>query len=273
VTGHARPAMDTLISITAPGAGPEQVESAFDWFDAVEQACSRFRPDSEVSRLGETVGRPVPVSPLLAAALAAALDAAEWTGGVFDPTVGAELAARGLDTDWRTGTANRPTATGALTDVHLDLAASTVTLDRPVSLDLGAVAKGLAVDLAGHELAEQPRFAINAGGDVLLRGGPWPVRIADPADPDRTLVELELADTALATSGRGARPGHLVHADDSLLGVSVLAANCLAADVLSTCVLLLGRSDGLDLLAHTADAEALLVDEAGVVHHTPGWPR
>ena len=67
---------------------------------AVDRAYSRFRPDSELMGLCGRAGHTMPVSPLLAAALAAALHAAESTGGLVDPTVGAAVSALGYDRDF-----------------------------------------------------------------------------------------------------------------------------------------------------------------------------
>ncbi len=70
--------------------------------DALDRACSRFRPDSDLCRVNARAGgRPVPVAPLLIEALLVALRAAELTDGDVDPTVGAALVLAGYDRDWR----------------------------------------------------------------------------------------------------------------------------------------------------------------------------
>ncbi len=71
-----------------------------DDLDAVDMACSRFRPDSEIISLRTAQGHPVQVSPLLAEAIAAALRAARLTEGDVDPTVGGAMAAVGYDRDF-----------------------------------------------------------------------------------------------------------------------------------------------------------------------------
>src|SRR5215475_385840 len=76
--------------------------------DAVDQACSRFRPDSELARLNAAGGQPVDISPTFASLLAAALRAAELTDGAVDPTCGAALVALGYDRDF----ADLPSAGG-----------------------------------------------------------------------------------------------------------------------------------------------------------------
>src|SRR5262245_46148194 len=70
-----------------------------DQLATIEQACSRFRDDSELRQLERSGGGPVPVSPLLAGLLAASLEAARRTEGDVDPTVGTALAELGYDRD------------------------------------------------------------------------------------------------------------------------------------------------------------------------------
>jgi thiamine biosynthesis lipoprotein len=86
------------------------VQRALGWFDTVEQICSRFEPDSEVMRLSQRVGEPVPVSPLLIELVGFALGLADATHGAFDPTVGALLEGQGIHTSYRTG---RPIDSGS----------------------------------------------------------------------------------------------------------------------------------------------------------------
>src|SRR5919199_272955 len=91
-------------------------------------------------------------------------------------------------------------------NVRLDPARRTVRLRRPLALDLGAVAKGLAVDLAARELAHCAGYAIDAGGDLYLggrnaAGEPWRVGLRHPRRGDELLATLSLSDAAVCTSG------------------------------------------------------------------------
>ncbi|HEV3356721.1 MAG TPA: FAD:protein FMN transferase [Pseudonocardiaceae bacterium] len=291
LAGWSRAVMDTVVTIriAAPANMASEfdplVEQAFDWFDAVEAACSRFAMDSEVRQLAARIGEPVALSPILLAALTVALQVAEHTDGAFDPTIGYRLAAAGFDRDYRTGEPiNEPCPSevdcGTLADLHLDPLVGTVILDRPVLLDLGAVAKGLAIDLAAQELSALSGATINAGGDAYLlgtdlAGNAWPTGIADPLRPGELITELALADLAIATSGDYARPGHLLALRtppaDPVAGVTVVAPTAMAADAVSTAVSLLGMSAGLSLLAETEDVDALLVSPSGEVRTTKGW--
>lgn len=168
--------MGTFVTIQVVGHGTdskqkvrreEAVEDAFGWFRRIEECCTRFEPTSEVMRLAGQVDIPVPVSATLFEAVQFALAVAEESGGAFDPTVGHAMESRGFNWEYRTGQAIRtplePDGCVSYRDVRLDPNRKTITLLRPLILDLGAVAKGLAIDLAARELRPFENFAIDAG--------------------------------------------------------------------------------------------------------------
>src|SRR6478609_1117728 len=115
---------------------------------AIDVACSRFRPDSEISRL--PVGTAAPVGPLLAEAIAVALLAAQQTDGMVDPTVGHAVRALGYDRDFADidldGADPLPAPQAAPGWWRVGWDGATVMLPRGVTLDLGATAKALAAD-------------------------------------------------------------------------------------------------------------------------------
>jgi thiamine biosynthesis lipoprotein len=149
-------------------------------------------------------------------------------------------------------------------DVRIDAQARTVTLCRPLVLDLGAVAKGLAVDVAARELAIFDNFAVDAGGDLYLAGHnaddrPWSVGIRHPRE--QSLIEtVQVSDTAVCTSGDYEKrspkdPGahHIVDARTGetaaqLASVTVLAPTAMVADALATAAFALGPAQGASFL-------------------------
>ena len=165
--------MGTVVTIqVANGANSETaIKRAFGWFHEIEACCTRFDERSELMQLRLRPGVPVPVSAILFETVQFALMVAEESGGAFDPTVGAKMAARGFNREHRTGKIVAA-ATGdddvSYRDVVLDAHERTILLRRPLTLDLGAVAKGLAVDTAARELEPFKDFAIDAGGDLYL---------------------------------------------------------------------------------------------------------
>jgi thiamine biosynthesis lipoprotein len=289
-------AMDTwvrvqVVSPEPPATVEAAVQRALLWLGAVERATSRFEPGGEVIALARTPDRPVPVSALLFAATELAVHLARLTDGVFDPTVGGRLERRGFDRNYRTGAtidSGLREIAASYRDVRLDRRAQTITLRRPLVLDLGAVAKGLAVDLIARELATHgfQDFSVEAGGDVYARGRnaaglPWQVGIQHPRAADRLIRTVPVSDGAVCTSGdyERAAPDGTSHILDARTGrapaeppisVSVLAPTAMAADGLSTAVMLLGRERGLRLLAGQGVA-GLLVQADGTVVTTRGF--
>lgn len=201
--------------------------------DALDRACSRFRADSEVSRLAETGGRPTRVSRLLAEAVAVALDAARRSDGDLDPTVGAALVDLGYDRDISD---LRPAPEGGSTpmarvpvggrrvsvirrvpgwqQVELDADRSLLTVPAGTVIDLGATAKAWAADRCAQRVAERVGggVLVSLGGDIATAGrttvGGWCVAIRDrpdiPNDPTSTVVTLP-DGAAMATSSIGSR--------------------------------------------------------------------
>jgi thiamine biosynthesis lipoprotein ApbE len=102
-------------------------------------------------------------------------------------------------------------------DIPLDAVAQRACLTKSMQLDLGAVAKGLAVDLAVLALAAFGGFMVDAGGDVQVTGtrpdgAAWKVGIKHPAAPDTLIDTREVVEGAVCTSGRHERADHLVDA-------------------------------------------------------------
>jgi thiamine biosynthesis lipoprotein len=250
------------------------MEAAARWFAEVEARCSRFDPESELSRLCAHPGEPVVVSPLLFEALRFALEVAAETGGAFDPTVGDALVRSGFATNYRTGRAVEAQSGSPVSfrDVVLAPASLEVTLLRPLTLDLGAVAKGLAIDLSGRELAGLPGFVIDAGGDILASGvdasgEPWVLGVRHPLVDAGLIENLRPAGMALCTSGNYERPGsnggHIIEPGsgqvvDAIVSVSVLAPTAMAADAFATAAFVLGPRDGLAFLERQG-AEGLIL--------------
>lgn len=284
----------TIVVVRAGGAEPpdEQpvVERALDWFRQIEATCSRFNADSELSRLcaPDRVGAPVRVSVMLLEAMRFALALAEETRGAFDPTIGRRMEAEGFNVEYRTGERRRSfeadSGHASYEDVTLDTVNGTISLARPLMLDLGAVAKGLAVDLAARELGTFENFAIDAGGDVYVRGGvggngSWRIGIRHPRDETQFVETLAVTDAAVCTSGdyerRNAAGRHHVldprtgAAAGACASVTVIAPTAMAADGLATAAFVLGPRDGLSLIEANG-AEALIMTPSLERVETPG---
>jgi thiamine biosynthesis lipoprotein len=280
--------MDTWVNLTVVSdlsrAQLEPVvQRAFEWFETVERICTRFDPSSEVMQLIPSAGRQVRVSTLLGEACGFALDLARATDGAFDPTIGADMERLGFDVDYRTGARIvSPAAAGvSFRDVQVDRRAQTVRLRVPLVLDLNAVAKGLAIDLAARELRAVFRhFCVDAGGDVAVCGAnpagqEWTVGIQHPRAAGLLARTLRVSDAAVCTSGdyeRRASGTGAAHVLDGrtrlpvtdLASVTVLAPTAMAADGLSTAAMALGRVRGAAFLRDQA-VSAVLVPAEGEI--------
>lgn len=248
----------------------------------VERTCSRFDATSELTRLCAQSRETVPVSPLLLELVALALAVAEASDGAFDPTVGRAMVRQGFDRDWRTATtidAAPPTAQRASwRDVHVDRVAGTIRLTQALTLDLGALAKGFAVDLILAALPAEWSCSLHAGGDVRCRGPhpegrAWRVGIRDPFAPDQLAVVAQLAEGAVCTSGSYERVSasgahHLLdpRTEAPAVGfrsVSVVAPTAVVADALATAAFVLGPAHAAAWL-EAQGVDAWLIDDAGI---------
>jgi thiamine biosynthesis lipoprotein len=180
---------------------------------------SRFEPGSELSRLNADPRETVPVSPMMARFIAAALAAASATGGLVDPTLAGEIEAAGyaghFDADpvpLERALALAPPRTPAgpspdarWREIHVD--AGAVTRPPGVRLDSGGIAKGLFGDILAGVLARHESFALDVAGDVRLGGSAGLERAVQVAGPfaEGFLHVFSLRDGAVATSGVGKR--------------------------------------------------------------------
>ncbi len=271
--------MGTIVSIEvdAPAAVAER---AFEWFRLVETHCSRFDAASELRQL--TIGRRTPASPILFEAVRFAMMVAAQTDGAFDPTVGRRMAARGYNRHYLTREVTGAPETDervSFRDVELDADYRTILLRRPLTLDLGAVAKGLAVDAAARELQPFRNFAIDAGGDLFLsgcnpQGTPWSAGIRHPRIPGDLVDRLRISDRAVCTSGDYERGQHILDPRcgdpaNRVASATVVARSAMLADALATAVFVLGPQEGIPLLTRMG-VEGLIVTTDLELYRTPG---
>ena len=269
----------------------------------VDAACSRFRPDSEIRALGRAGvnANQIPLSPLLAEAIAVALRAARLTDGDVDPTVGAAMSQVGYDRDFSlvapTGPPMRLTArtVPGWRSVHLD--GRHLTMPEGIELDLGATAKAWAADRSAARIAARLRCGVlvGLGGDIAVAGPPpepdgWRIRVQDVTDdperpPEGPYALVAIKDGGLATSSitarRWQRGGDVLHhildprtglpAKPVWRTVSVAAGTCADANAASTAAIIRGHDAMAWLAAHNLPAR--LVDLKGAVFTVAGWPK
>jgi thiamine biosynthesis lipoprotein len=259
--------IELLVRPRTTGAA-RTLDAAEAEFHRLEALLSRFREDSELSRLNRDGS--LEAGPDLVRVLELALAARERTEGRFDPTIHNALVAAGYDRSFEllepeSGIGPRP-AESAAGRVRTD--GARIELEPGVRVDLGGIAKGYAAERAAELLALAGPCLVNAGGDVAIRNGRWPVGV-ETADGSLT---LELSNGGLATSGRdrrhwrrgGVERHHLIDpttgapAETDLLRVTAIAADAVEAEVAAKTLFLAGSDR-----AAAENVTAVLVTDDG----------
>lgn len=288
-----------VVVVDHPSGLPAAVTAVRQELDDIDRTCSRFRSDSDLSRLNDADGAWTEVDDLLVRAVDAALRAARLTEGLVDPTIGEAMQRIGYDRDFAEVPARGPISVTAddwlstprwsLVEIRRDR--SQVRLPRGVRLDLGATAKALAADRSAVRaaLAADSGTLVSLGGDIAVAGASpvagWPVGIADDhaasPEPGETIA---LASGGLATSSttvrRWSRGDASVHhivdprtgrpAPEVWRTVSVCAATCVDANTASTAAIVLGEEAPAWLAGQGLPARLVRVD--GTTVRVGRWP-
>ncbi len=297
--------MGVWLQLADGDAAERLLRGAAALFNEAERRLSRFDPDSELSRLNERPDEWVEVSRPLWRVMTRALQLAEETGGLFDPTLlDAMLAAgydRPFDPAWRGGNghvaADAPPLFGQWQLVERDGARRALRLSHGARLDLGGIAKGFTARQVVDWLSVWGPCLVDAGGDLSAGDGPagesgWPVAVAAPSGmtagdtPDRPALHLWLSNATLATSGvdyrwwlsGGRRHHHVIDprtghaAETDLLTATVLSADAARAEAWATALLVAGQTTAL-YRADQHDLPVALFAADGRLNHTPAMGR
>lgn len=294
-------ALGTRVSIFAsePTALAQLQSITESHLHKLDLACSRFREDSELTRVNRAAGRWTHVSALFIEALAASLRAARSTEGRVDPTIGRTLRLAGYDRDFAELPQEQSrkvtfVATPGWRSIEVDAERSAVRIAHGVELDLGATAKAFAADRAASSAAAAvgSGVLVNLGGDVAVAGkapadGGWSVRVTEDhaASAEAPGQTVSILSGGLATSSttvrRWTNGGEaLHHIVDPATGhpaavvwrtASVAAGSCVDANTASTAAIVLGAAapDWLE----RAGMPARLVAADGAVMRVGGWPE
>ncbi len=284
------------ILATRPDALAAAVELAKDHLAALDAACSRFRPDSEVSLLAARAAEAdawAYASPLFLDYLRAAQHAARISDGLVDFTVGRALSASGYDQDMD--------QVRARNGYHVDGGAAVpgwervqinglgrVSVPRGTVIDFGATAKAHAADMIARLLTLQlpGGFLVNLGGDIATAGTApedgWSIGVEAADGTERQAIAITVQ--AVTTSSTQLRTwktdvGQAHHIIDPRTGrtaeavwgqVTCVATTALEANTASTASLVLGEAAPAWLDAN--DVSARLERPDGTAVFTGGWP-
>ena len=289
-----------VVAVTASAELDQARALLQEELEVTDRCCSRFREDSELAHLNRHSGNFVEVSADLCRFVRVALEAAQSTRGLVDPTLGAQLRAIGYDRTfelvsardgWQIAATPRPRA--AWQDVVLDESHGRVRVPADVELDLGATAKAEAADRAATEIAASigGGVLVALGGDVAVAGPPpaegWCALIADSHEVslDAAGPRIVIRSGGLATSSAVVRSwrtdrGVMHHVLDPRTGssapvvwrtVTVADTSCVAANVASTAAIVLGAAAPAWLARRGTHARLVAVD--GGVRTTGAWPN
>lgn len=275
-----------------------------------QEELSKRLGSAELCRLNGEAGNAdgSPVSPELAGLLERCWEVSERSDGAFDITMGPVIQLWNID-EWAQAAASEgytgfvPPDSGAVKEalgrcgferlrLEKDDTGSRLYLQEGMTLDLGAVGKGVALDRIKDLLAQEPEVTgavISVGGSVLTYGkkpdgSSFRVGIADPRDTASYIGVLELdGQWCVSTSGdyeryveyEGVRYHHIIDpatgypADSGVAGVTVLSGDGFLSDALSTACFILGKEKGMALAAEY-DVEVLFVEKDGTVSMSDG---
>ncbi len=283
---HSFPCFGGTVTVHVHGASTASGERAAGQaqrllLDAHRQL-SRFRPESELSRLNRDRREAVPASSLLRALAGAVATAGSASGGLADATLldAIELAGYRESLDKRRPVAlsealvklperqpGRPHPAARWRSVAVDEGAGTIVRPAGLKIDSGGIAKGLMADLLADGLGEEQAFAVDCCGDIRIGGQgrrPRQVLVDDPFGGP-PIHELKLRDGAVATSGIGRRcwigpDGQTAHhildprtgepAFTGLVQATALAPTALLAEAYAKAALLAGPEHAARWLPH-----------------------
>jgi thiamine biosynthesis lipoprotein len=288
--------VEIAVSQTQAVKAEEGMEAAFREVQRIDFLMSHYREDSEISRVNRDAGKKeTKVSPEMLRMIERAIEFSSLSEGAFDITIGPVFRL------WNFREGKFPEEKNlrenlkkvGYRQIKIDRTRSSIFLqEEGMEIDLGAIAKGYAVDSASAVLKEKgiENFLVNAGGDLKVSGSkekgvPWIVGIQHPRLPSQMVAKLSPRQAGVATSGdykkffieRGERYHHLLNPSTGTparecQSVTVMAPSAMAADALATAVFVLGPKKGLALVKRMNDVHAIIVDRGGSVLVSPHWP-
>jgi thiamine biosynthesis lipoprotein len=272
---------------------PAELADVPGWFEEWEQVLSRFRVDSELTRLNRAGNQPVPVSETLWQVFQSAVIAEKATSGLVTPTVAGAVLEAGYDRDFNLlagqildPSGHEPSVVSSLDTVLWDETNRTICLPVGVQLDFGGIAKGWAADLVVQRLKHFGSALMNCGGDIalsgpLLDGNPWEIGIYKPFDRSSGYIGMMYFDQGcgVATSATDRRrwmqggmlrhhiidPGTGMSAESDVVSATVVAPTAVEAETAAKSVLIRGSLDGIAWLDSYPNLAGLAILEDGQV--------
>lgn len=280
-------------------SAPDILQDIPLWFEEWEQALSRFRLDSELSRLNRTFDQPTPVSEALWGVFQTALWADELSNGLVTPTVLDAMLTAGYDLSFDelpraqfNGMTFGNSEIHPLATVVVDSKNRTLTLPQGVRLDFGGVAKGWAAHQTIERLQALGPCLMNAGGDIAisgprLDGSAWQIGVSSPFEAGNDFDILHVYKGGVASSGKDRRnwkcngilQHHIIHpgtglpVDTDVVRATVVAPTVMEAEAAAKTAFILGSELGLEWVESHPSCAGMLIMESGEVYISPSMPE
>jgi FAD:protein FMN transferase len=241
--------MGTAVSfdVRDPDCSPEAIDRAVEWLHHVDETFSTHRPDSPISALGRGEIALDEAGPEIAGVLRRCEEIRHASDGAFD--------------------------------------VFEVPAPNGTTLDPSGLVKGWAIERAAAIIEEHGGhdFVINAGGDIVLRGRPWPgepwrVGIRHPDEPMAVALTVEAeGPLGVATSATYERGAHIVdprtgRPPTTLLSATVLGPDLGLADAYAKVVFVLGLA-GLAWIERQPCYETWVITVDELTYWTSGITR
>lgn len=293
-----RPLMGTTWTIEVadhgrPDAAGRAIDDAYAELARIDRLMSEWKPDSPISAINAAAGKhPVEVPAELRAIIERSNRYSELSGGAFDITWHGMANIWHFDDNFRVPSQAEVDAARRYVNFRgIQIEGNRVFLPRAgMSIGLGGIAKGYAVDRASELLAREgfTDSLVDGGGDLRLsgtrNGAPWLIGLQDPrAGRGKLIGRVPASDCAVASSGdyerfrivNGVRYHHIIDARTgwpatAASAVTVIAPTAEQGVVFDKIIFILGPEQGFRL-ARAAKIEALLIDTAGHRYATDGF--
>lgn len=295
----------TVLTITLYGADESQlnqiIEGAFQECVRMEKIFSARLPDSELSVVNsEAFREEAVVSEELGRIISQALFYNELTEGVLDVSIGKLISLWGIGTENEripdTAEINAYAGMDGCQYVLWNSEKSTIQYENEnVQLDLGAIAKGYAANQIRQYILSRNSDAqgiIDFGGNIVTigcrqDGSAWNIGITDPQNPSRVYASVSVKDMCIVTSGNyeryfeqdGVRYHHILDPDtgypakNGIISSTIIGADSMQCDALSTACFILGVPKALNLIEGMEGVEAVFIDDDGNFHCTAGMSQ
>jgi len=291
----------TVVVYSDEKTAEEAINATFDRIEEVVNIASTFDETAEAFKLNQDGYLDTPSDELLEL-INLSLDYSELTDGSFDITVqplldlweyNPDADKQFWELDESTQKAEINKALKLVGSDQIIIKDNTIRFkEEGTKITLGGIAKGYAVDEALEVFKDMGiKYAlVDAGGDIGTVGSKpdnelWGIALVNPDDTSEYLVDFQIKDKAVATSGNyeryfdpEAKVHHIINPDTGYsatgsISVTIIAENCTQADILATAVFVMGPENGMSLVESLDDVEGFIVDADRIIHQSSGLSR